>query len=235
MVPEPRLAPYRRVVGDDLEALGGFYRWCSRLALALFADISALEVALRSAMARELVRVHGIEWYRRSDLFDDDCAKALATAWSHGGLGSLVKDDVAPEAVEGKLVAALMFGFWVKLLGRGSYAGREPLRRRRIYDTVLWRPALSAALPAAPARSEAEHAARIVQQTRNRIAHHEHIVWGIPLPGQGRRLTVAQAHDSLLRLAGFISVETRAWIEATSELAPVLDRCPVDAAELELR
>jgi hypothetical protein len=235
VVPEPRLAPYRRVAGDDPEQLGAFYRWAGRLALALLADISVLEVALRSAMARELVRVHGQEWYRRTDLFDDDCAKALATAWSQGGLRTLVADGAGPDVVEGKLVAALMFGFWVKLLGRGSYAGREPLRRRRIYDTLLWRPALAVALPNAPARSDAEHAARIVQQTRNRVAHHEHVMWGIPLPGQGRRLAVAEAHDALLRLAGFISAETRTWIEATSELAAVLEACPVNPAVLALR
>lgn len=74
-------------------------------------------------MARELVRVYGQEWFRRSELFDDDCAKALSTAWRQGGLGRLAADRVAPDVVEGKLVAALMFGFWVKLLGRLGAAG----------------------------------------------------------------------------------------------------------------
>lgn len=67
------------------------------------------------------------------------------------------------EVVEGKLVAALMFGFWVKLLGRGSFAGKQPLRARRIYDSLLWQPALARALPLAPNRRDAEHAASVVR------------------------------------------------------------------------
>jgi hypothetical protein len=31
-----------------------FYRWCQELSLAVFADVAALEVFMRSAMAREL-------------------------------------------------------------------------------------------------------------------------------------------------------------------------------------
>jgi hypothetical protein len=234
VVPESRLARYREVAGADLDDLAAFYRWSGRLALALFADIAALEVAMRSAMARELVRVHGLRWFARDDLFDDDCTKLLTTAWVQGGLGRLEADGVAAEVLEGKLVAALMFGFWVKLLGRGSHAGRAPFRRRRVYDTSLWRPALAAAFPHAPTRVDAERLSRTIQATRNRIAHHEHIVWGVPLPGQHKRLAVATAHDNVLTLAGFISPATRTWVARTSETLAVVAACPVDSEKLTL-
>lgn len=45
-------------------------------------------------------------------------------------------------------------------------------------------------------------AARQVQALRNRIAHHEHIVWGVPFPGMTHtddtteRLSVSQAQHS---------------------------------------
>src|ERR1044071_2952783 len=92
VVPEPRLARYRAVVGNDLDELSMFYRWAGDLALALFADVGALEVAMRSAMARELVDVYGVEWFVRGDLLDDDCAKLLATAWRQAGLAALRND-----------------------------------------------------------------------------------------------------------------------------------------------
>src|SRR4051812_2293464 len=92
VVPEPRLARYRDVAGDNLETLATFYRWAGDLALALFADISALEVAMRSAMARELVDVYGVDWFARGDLFDDDCTKLLTGAWGQAGLTAL-RDD----------------------------------------------------------------------------------------------------------------------------------------------
>lgn len=235
IVPEPRLARYRDAVGGRSESLADFYLWCGRLSLAVFADIATIEVALRSAIARELVAEYGVQWYARGDLFDDDATRAISTAWGQAGLQRLHDDPaVSEDVVEGKLVAALMFGFWVTLLGRGSYAGRQPLRGRRIYDTLLWRPAISKALPLAPSRRDAEHAAGVMRAARNRIAHHEHIAWGIPLPGQQRRLTVSEVHADFLRLAGFISTETMAWVVATSELRAVINACPIDTQALAL-
>lgn len=112
---------------------------------------------MRSAMARELRTAYGNEWYASRELFDDDAARKLATAWSQGGLGQL-RDapDADLDVVEGKLVAEVMFGFWVQLLGKGSYAGRPPLRQRRIYDTLLWQPG---PVQGVPARTESTRCA----------------------------------------------------------------------------
>lgn len=235
VVPEPRLAPYREIAGSNPERLERFYLWCQELALSLFNDIAALEVSMRSAMARELCNAFGNRWYESHELFDDDAAKSLATAWNQNGLEGLrTAGSVHLDVIEGKLVAGLMFGFWVQILGKGSFAGRHPLRQRRIYDTLLWRPALARAFPFAPSRSETQRAAQIVRATRNRIAHHEHIAWGIPLAGQGRRLSVSAVHETALTLAGWISSDTRTWIEARSSVIQLIQRCPENPAALRL-
>lgn len=235
LVPARRLAPYRRIGGTDAEALEAFYIWSQEVSLSLFRDIAALGVALRSAMARELVSAFGIDWYGRGDLFDDDAVRSLSTAWRQAGLQAL-KDDpaVGADVVEGKLVAACTFGFWAQLLGKGSYSGKQPFRQRRIYDTLLWKPALSNAFPLAPSRRDTERKAYLVQAARNRIAHHEHIIWGIPLPGQGRRVSVTEAFGSLLDLAGYLSLDTRIWIESHSAVQRQLAECPVNSALLRL-
>ncbi|MDO8189150.1 hypothetical protein Q5424_10325 [Conexibacter sp. JD483] len=236
VVPEPRLRPYRQVAGADAQRLEGFYLWCQSLASSLFNDIAALEVAMRSAMARELCSAFGTSWYESYELFDDDAMRSLASAWRQNGLERLrARGDVEPAVIEGKLVAGLMFGFWVQILGRGSHAGRHPFRQRRIYDTLLWRPALSKAFPFASSRSDTQRAAQVVRAARNRIAHHEHIAWGIPLAGQGLRLSVTEVHKTMLSLAGSISPETRLWIERRSSVADVLLRCPENPRLLQLR
>ncbi|QHC57705.1 CAAX protease [Rathayibacter sp. VKM Ac-2760] len=183
-------------------------------------------------MAAQLTRAHGVDWYSRTDLLDDETLTLIAQAWRTGRLARLA---AAPDVVQGKLVATLMFGFWVKILGRGGYHGEEPMRERRIYDTLLWKPALRHAFPHAGAldRATVEKTARPVQSLRNRIAHHEHIVWGVPLAGEKRpdgstvRLSLGDAHGALLDLAGYVATDLRDWLEENSGVGAVLAQCPV--------
>jgi len=233
-VPAARLARYRRLVSDDRLALDEFYRWAQRLALTMFADVAVLEVAMRSAMARELHAIYGPLWYRNQDLFDDDSMENIGAAIDMTGLDTLAAAGADENVLEGKLVAGLMFGFWVRILGRGGSAGDAPQRQRRIYDELLWKPALTNAFPAAPDRRKTAHAAHRVQEVRNRVAHHEHVIWGIPLPDERKRLSVTEAHDSLLKLAGYLGQPVRECIEATSEVHAQLDLCPVDRSQLLL-
>lgn len=189
---------------------------------------------MRSAMARELATRYGLEWFRRADLLDDETIRLVEEAWRVARIGRLTAGE---EVIHGKLVASLMFGFWVKLLGRGGYQGEGTARERRIYDTVLWKPALRRAFPFAPAlgRGRVESAARRVQALRNRIAHHEHIVWGVPIAGETGpggsivRLPLLEAHDTLVLLAGFVDANLAGWLRDNSRVRDVLDRCPVPA------
>jgi hypothetical protein len=231
VVPAARLARYAQVAGPDPAAVERFYRWSQALSLGVFADIATVEVAMRSAMARELCGHLGLRWYRQDGIFDDDATRSLSTAWRQGGLGDLRAPD---EVIEGKLVASLMFGFWVKLLGVGSYAGKTPQRHRRYYSETLWGPALSRAFPGSPGRQRTQRAAYAIQAARNRIAHHEHIAWGIPLAGQPTRLAVSQVRDTLLDLAGWIEPDLRAWMSAHSTVNELVASCPVDPGDLRL-
>jgi hypothetical protein len=208
------------------------YRWAGAVALAVFDDLATLEVAMRSAMARELSASHGIEWYRRTDLLDDDTLKLIDTAWRVGRLRQLTG---SLDVIHGKLVATLMFGFWVKVLGRGGYQGSNSARQRRIYDTLLWKPALRNAFPNVGDfdRALVETSARRVQALRNRIAHHEHIVWGVPLPGEKNpdgsilRISVTNVHEDLLTLAGYVNHDLESWLRQHSRVSAELAQCPL--------
>lgn len=242
VIPAPRMAPYDRAcVGTDVDPIE-LYRWAGTIALADFDDLSTLEVAMRSAMARELANAHGIEWYRRTDLLDQETLKLIDAAWRVGRLG---QPTGSLDVVHGKLVATLMFGFWVTVLGmfgfwvtvlgRGGYQGQKLHRERRIYDSLLWKPALRNAFPNVGDvdRARVETAARRVQALRNGVAHHEHIVSGVPLPGEENpdgsivRISVSNVHETLLALAGYVDCDLEDWLRENSRLRIELARCPL--------
>ena len=220
------------------------YTWAGAVALAMFDDLSHVEVAMRSAMADQLSATYGLGWYTRSEILDSNTLKLVNTAWNQGGLSRL---QAPPEVLHGKLVASLMFGFWVKLLGRGGYytdaSASSPVKERRIYDTLLWKPALRHAFPHVGdfERAKVEETARSVQALRNRIAHHEHIVWGVPLPGKQAadrtiaRMSVSQAHGALLALAGYVDEGFMGWLRQHSTVENHIRSCPLPGqANLQL-
>ena len=232
-IPAPRMAPYEKAcAGTSVDPID-LYRWAGKVALAVFDDLGIVEVAMRSAMGRELAAAQGLEWYKRTDLLDNDTLKLIEGAWKTGRLDKLTASS---DVIHGKLVATLMFGFWIKVLGRGAYYQMEGgPRERRIYDTLLWKSALRKAFPNVGDldRARVEAAARHVQALRNRIAHHEHIVWGVPLPGEQKSdgtivlLTVNEAHDTLLTLAGFVDAGLEDWLREYSQVPALLAACPV--------
>jgi hypothetical protein len=237
-IPGPRLAPYERAVdGTGVDALD-LYLWNRRVSLALFDQIATLEVAMRSAMASELVRTFGLRWYENVELFDDDTESTIMQAWRQGGISSLRSENASDETVHGKLVASFMFGFWVKLLGKGEFSRRyAPLKRRRIYDTTLWKPCLRRAFPLVGdvERALVQSAAKQVQYVRNRIAHHEHVIWGVPIAdrrddsGSILRLDVSAARAEVVLLGGYISADLGGWLEDQPDVAERLAECPLPA------
>lgn len=123
-----------------------------------------------------------------------------------------------------------MFGFWVKLLGKGTSLDGE----RRIYDTVIWKEAVRLAFPNVGDfdRTVVERAVRDLKELRNRVAHHEHIVWGVPIPGQERggkprRDSLMAAHSNLIQVAGFLDADFAEWLSLSSEVPHHIAECPV--------
>lgn len=236
-VPAARLRPYQTFATSNGVDVGDLYRWNNQLSLALFDDIGVVEVAMRSAMAKQLAHEFGHDWYRNPALFDDDTVKLISSAWNQGRLGSL---SAPSDVVQGKLVASFMFGFWVKLLGKGSHRGRKdpyaaaPLQTRRVYDDLIWKPALSKAFPNVGRleRRRVERTARDIQTVRNRIAHHEHVIWGIPVYGQKdasgniRRMTVSESHSSIISMADYLDADLGSWLRANSAVPACISACP---------
>lgn len=231
-----RLHPYVRCTDGSDRQVEQLYRWNTRLSLGLFDDIGVVEVALRNAISSQLKASHGNRWFDDWTLFDDGTMAVIESAKLQSGFSSLHADD---DVRHGKLVASLMLGFWVKLLGKGSFQGitrksLAPVKKRMIYDTVLWKASLHKGFVGAgpTERASVERPAAIVKEIRNRVAHHESAIWGIPLPGQqesdgtSRRLSVNQARRSISAVAELISPELSRWIAAHSQVGTLIEDCP---------
>ena len=136
----------------------------------------------------------------------------------------------------GRLVAQCMFGFWVNLLDEGGYVGSGPSRRRVRYEPY-WRQALSRAFPGG--RSEARSlagasftrawthsVAKNVNILRNRVAHHEPLLNGFPLPGQSARMSAREGFEEYLRLTRMIDRDLADWITHNTRVPTLLSNRP---------
>jgi len=190
-----RFATYLAAAGGNRPEALRLYTWNTALSAAFYGPLQGLEVAVRNAMHRELSARYGPAWYDNPQAgLDAGALDRISAGKDELRRGHYVVDPP-------HLVAALPFGFWVSLLGRG---GRNPMpggTPKRDYDMTLWRPALHRAFSSARLRRADAHSRLDYLRTfRNRIAD----------------------HDSILLVTGWISAETRDWIAHHSRVPGLL-------------
>ncbi|WP_150383973.1 hypothetical protein [Bifidobacterium rousetti] len=61
---------------------------------------------------------------------------------------------------------------------------------------------------------------------RNRVAHHEPLVNGVPLPGENRRITLADAVRACFDLAMILDRNLYSWLMDNSKMKLVLEHEP---------
>lgn len=230
-----RMGTYLREAGGDRLAARKLYVWDRDVAAAAFADIAIIEVALRNAIHEVLTARLGERWYEVGGLpLDSRATTNLQKAWER--LPSQDRANPAQSQVPGKLVARLMLGFWRDLFDAGGYVGKEPRRVRVDYEQN-WRTVLHRAFPGGrhTALKMGESFSRdwtlrqidAVHALRNRVAHHEPLLRGFPLPGQGpQRLTVEDGYLAYIRLANMIDFNLAGWLRSNSRVPSLLARRP---------
>ncbi|MGZ0069675.1 hypothetical protein [Microbacterium arborescens] len=65
-----------------------------------------------------------------------------------------------------------------------------------------------------------------VNGLRNRVAHHEPLINGLPLAGQGQRITAAEAHGQVLMVARMIDRDLATWLDTNSKVPALLANRP---------
>lgn len=193
-----RMSRYLRATNSNTKRTMTLYRKNLQLSQELFTVIGCFELALRNAIDRHYLTVHGSDWLRQAaapnGMFDDLRCELTAENINDAiaKLGSRYSHD--------KLVAELGFGFW-----RYMFAAHQFL---------LAGQSLLAIFPAKPQSTpRMQYNASFVfnqlskiNNIRNRIAHHEPICFK---PGQPiRDTTYARQHYSLvLQLFQWLSID----------------------------
>ena len=240
---DQRLLPYMDATFNDEEKAVELYIWDRRLGTAFFHDLSVLEIALRNALDRALTSRYGPDWFRMSSaLFDQRTYNQIAEAWER--LPAKYRNGARGDGkIRGRLIASCMFGTWTSALDAGGAAGPAigPCTIAN-HDDVWTRDVLLSAFPAARkiAGSEREQLTRhwVYQQVRevhvlrNRVAHHESLINGYPIPGTGSenstpvRRKADEGARACDQLAKMIDTKLAEFIDTNSEVNVVLGLDP---------
>ncbi|KAA8825019.1 Abi family protein [Bifidobacterium myosotis] len=212
------------------------YLWDHDMASACMGDIAILEVALRNRMDRQLSLIslkqsNTEDWYMAVLRFDDRTQYQIREAWSH------FTSQQRKHRTHGHLVASLTFGFWRNLLeDGGTIHTKWPDQSHADYENDFWRKGLdktfsngrqyARAVEERWTRRYALGIVKTVHALRNRVAHHEPLVNGIPLPGENRRITLANAVQSCFDLAMILDRDLYAWLMDNSKMRLVLEHEP---------
>lgn len=249
-----RFSTFQAAASGDVNRARELYVWNRDLSVAFLADIAILEVALRNAMSDVATAAWGPQWYsNQTAALDDRSAGQLNRAWNY--LPKSIKKRPNDPDVPGRLIAHCMFGFWTNLLDAGDYFGREPRKVRTNYEN-LWTVFKDAfpggRLEARAQRKIIENVAprpyeeiiqnklnetvftrswvhsicKNVNELRNRVAHHEPVINGIPLNGQQQRMTPAEAHEQCRMLARIIDRRLAAWLDKNTNVPALLSGRP---------
>jgi Abi-like protein len=213
---EPRLHRYITDANHDGARAFDTYVWNGKVAAAFLRDISDAEVLIRNAFDRALTKY----WKGgETHWVLDPASPILAVRWREGGrhehmdLNGLSRQYVVDAlrkagglgiATPGKILASLTFGFWVAM----TFKARE-------HD--LWVPYISRAFASPhPPRKKVESRMRLLNELRNRVAHHEPLV----------KYDLDEAHERLLELCDWLSPNVRAHIAAHTDVPRLLAQRP---------
>lgn len=182
-----RLAGYLAQSRGDKWVAIRLYERNTELSEALYGVIQGLEVCLRNAIHNALTfGLASADWYDKI-VFEESERRSIDEAKQK------VKDRPA-QITPGRVVAELTFSFWVNLASHR-------------YEVSLWNKYLYRIFPLRVRRKQVHDRLINLKTLRNRIAHHERIIY---------KRVPEQDYADLLQAIGWISPEFRAWVEHTN-------------------
>lgn len=169
----------------------GRYLWNLAIAEAAYPTLHLVEIALRNRLDAAIAHQAGApNWFELPNVVHEDDREDVANAQAR--LVRASKDPHDP----GRVVAELMFGFWVALLAR-RYADPATAAPRRLWPALLERafPNIQAGLARGQTRGIMELRRRfhLIVLFRNRVSHHEPVWRGLTLDGQHHSITELQS------------------------------------------
>ncbi|QQQ76619.1 Abi family protein [Saccharothrix sp. 6-C] len=214
----PRFAVYLQAAGQDRRLAVELYEWNTAISSAFHHDLAHLEVGLRNAYDRALMRgvgPNGQHWVFQPHAFFPPQMKTASNGKrvddnqkSRDQLNHAIQQATparmtAAQPASGKVIAELSFGFWRYLTSRRQH---QP----------LWVPYLHHAFVPGTARSTVDGHVDKLHRLRNRVAHHE------PLTG----LDLKDRYSRVLALAALIDPLLEVYISNNSPCPQLLAARP---------
>lgn len=213
-----KFAPYRRVFGGDTKQASQLFLLDCALAGAFQELLRIIELTMRESMHRELTNTYGHQWMFTKKILDNYGQATIAKAVRRAG----------PKAKPGKIIAEINMSGWVAMLQQGGFSSDEK-QRFVDYSETLWGPALCRAFAnGAPEQAEVAKIGQRLRHLRNRVAHHESLVFGITQTGmQIGKLKVKQRPESAYRdicaIASFMNPDLATWLSACKDVELILE------------
>jgi hypothetical protein len=197
-----RLAPYLELAEKDRVYAIRLYEWNARVSESLYSLLQGLEVTLRNKINQVLSQAFGQEyWWDVCGLQQkqiDEVHKAIER----------ILDD-GRDVTSGRIVAELMFGFWVSLFGT-DYA-------QSLYDHHLRK-----CFPMQKVgRKDVAKNLKKIRFLRNRVAHHESVIGRL-----GLERNLKKDVQDILEMIGLMCPTTAKWVSANSTFDSQYDRRP---------
>lgn len=215
----PRFQRYLKISSGDRERALALYEWNVETSQVLMHDIAHFEVALRNVYDA----VISDNWPHKTHWPLHPQSPVVMPIWRNtaGSQGikrhtdvniqtrnkvkTAIKRSGSHQASPGKVIAELSFGFWRHLTTKAM-------------EKPMWVPYLHEAFPSGTDRADIDKDIKIVNDLRNRIAHHESLLTGA--------LDPAEAHKSLMHCLELIAPQVHAYVAAKSKVETALKAKP---------
>jgi hypothetical protein len=187
----PRLSRYLAVCNGDRQRAIQLYEYNTRVSEAMYGLIQPLEIAFRNSIHQVLTHdLKRPDWYdmgilQTPELESISAARSSLWRW---------KKAESPD----RIIAELMFGFWVKLLNKN-------------YEKSLWVTHLHKCFPYGPKPDREKTHERFIKirDLRNRIAHHEPIFFK----------NLETEYTRVLTSIEWICPVTACWVRSTHSIS----------------
>lgn len=178
-VSRQRFARYTSATGGSVIDAARLYVLDSELRGALLELLHFYEIAFRDAIHAVLTNAYGADWYRGlTVVLDDRTRETFREAEARISAGKQT-----PE----RTIAEVSLGGWGDLLeiGGTSSGGHGAMAGRADYESSLWSTRIETLFKGLhSSRQDAAAHVRRVRRLRNRVAHHESIIFGVHQPGE---------------------------------------------------
>jgi hypothetical protein len=196
-IADEKIRHYLNAANNDVLDASEMFYLDGRIAACMLEPIRLFELVMREAIHKTLSQIYGPFWMLKQECIDKRSYEKAKKSESRVG-----KDS-------SKIVSDLDFGFWSGILQKGG-ASNQNERWLIKHKKTLWNPGISKVF--SHDSPQFEVISKMMNKTnylRNRIAHHEPLIFGITIPGSIRNGSQLKqepltAYTNLVQLSNYL-------------------------------